>query len=123
VFRIISEGEMKIRRATIQDANLLLKWRNDPQTKKANYTQHEIQRDEHITWLIKILNDTNKKLLIAEENGVRVGAIRVDYSDGIYEVIMDGSARDEMSWNRKGNGSLRGTTKNIPNKGEDLSRQ
>ena len=78
---------MKIRRATIQDADLLLKWRNDPQTKKASYTKHEIRSDEHITWLIKILNDTNRKLLIAEENGVPVGTIRVDYSDGIYELL------------------------------------
>jgi RimJ/RimL family protein N-acetyltransferase len=77
---------MKIRRATIQDADLLLKWRNDPLTRKANHTTHKVQSEEHITWLTKILNNPNWKLMIAEEDGIPVGTVRMDYADGIYEL-------------------------------------
>ncbi len=77
---------MKIRRATMQDFDLLLEWRNDPQTRKASHTPYTIEREEHRTWLTKILNNPNWKLMIAEEDGIPVGIVRIDYADGIYEL-------------------------------------
>ncbi len=82
-------SSLKLRRATIHDADLLLEWRNDPQTKKGSHNINEIQRDEHISWLTKIIKNTNRRLLIAEYNGVPVGTIRVDHSDG---------GAHELSW-------------------------
>ena len=48
---------VKLRTATIQDADLLLEWRNDPKTRKASHNTDEVQRDEHISWLTKTLNN------------------------------------------------------------------
>ena len=65
---------------------MLLEWRNDPQTRKASHNTDEVWRDEHISWLTKTLNNTNRRLLIAEESGVPIGTIRADYSDGMFEL-------------------------------------
>ena len=78
---------IKPRTATIQDADLLLEWRNDPKTRKASHNMEEVQRDEHISWLIKTLNNRNRRLLIAEESGVPIGTIRADYSNGMFELL------------------------------------
>ncbi|HSP07591.1 MAG TPA: GNAT family N-acetyltransferase [Acidobacteriota bacterium] len=75
-----------LRSATIEDADLLLEWRNDPQTRKSSHNTAEVQRDEHISWLTKTLNNTHRRLFVAEENGVPVGTVRADFSDGVYEL-------------------------------------
>ena len=78
---------MKLRPASMQDSDLLLRWRNDPQTRKASHTPYKIQKEEeHRTWLTKILNNPNWKLIIAEEDGIPVGTVRIDYADGTYEL-------------------------------------
>jgi len=77
---------IRLRSATIQDTDLLLEWRNDPQTRKVSHHTAEVQRDEHISWLTKTLNNANRRLFVAEENGVPVGTVRADLSDGVYEL-------------------------------------
>ena len=77
---------MKFRPAMIQDADLFLGWRNDPKTRQMSHNTSEVLRDEHIAWLTKILHDANRKLFIAEEDGVPVGTVRADYSDGVCEL-------------------------------------
>ena len=77
---------MKLRQVTIKDADLLLEWRNDPQTRIASHNTAEVKIDEHISWLTRVLNNQNRRLLIAEEDGVPVGTVRADYSDGVYEL-------------------------------------
>lgn len=75
-----------LRSAIIQDADLLLEWRNDPLTRNASHNTAEVKIDEHISWLKKTLNNANRRLYIAEENGVPVGNVRADFSDGVYEL-------------------------------------
>lgn len=77
---------IKLRPVTIQDAELLLDWRNDPQTRQASHNTGEIQIEEHISWLESTLNNVNRSLFIAEEKDVPVGTVRSDYSDGVYEL-------------------------------------
>jgi len=77
---------MTLRPATTQDADLLLEWRNDPETREASHNTVEVLRDEHISWLTKTLNNSNRRLLIAEENGVPVGTVRADLAEGIWEL-------------------------------------
>ena len=75
-----------LRSATIEDADVLLEWRNDPETRKASHNTAEVQRDEHISWLSRTLMNPNRKLLVAEENGGPVGTVRADYSEGVWEL-------------------------------------
>lgn len=75
-----------LRLATLQDADLLLDWRNDPGTRLASHGAAAVQREEHVSWLTKSLSNANRKLLVAEENGVPVGTVRADFSDGAWEL-------------------------------------
>ncbi len=36
--------------------------------------------------MTKTVNDANRRLFVAEENGVPVGTVRADLSDGVYEL-------------------------------------
>ena len=61
---------MKFRPAMIQDADLFLGWRNDPETRQMSHNTSEVLKDEHMAWLTKILHDANRKLFIAEEDSI-----------------------------------------------------
>ena len=82
----LEKDTIKLRPATIQDADLLLEWRNDPETRSASHKTAVVQREEHISWLLKTLDNPSRRLLIAEENEVPVGTVRADFSDGVYEL-------------------------------------
>lgn len=75
-----------LRPATMQAVDLLLKWRHDPQTRSASHPMAEIEMDEHLAWLSRVLSDAQRKLLIAEESGNPVGTVRADFSDGVWEL-------------------------------------
>ncbi|MGA7876614.1 MAG: GNAT family N-acetyltransferase [Desulfoferrobacter sp.] len=86
-----------LRPATIQDADLLLEWRNDPETRKASHNTAEVQRDEHVSWLSRTLNNPNRRLLVAEEDGAPVGTARADFSEGVWGAILDGTPKRERA--------------------------
>lgn len=94
---------IRLRPATLQDAEMLLEWRNDPETRNASHNTAEIQREEHISWLTKTLNNLSRRLFIAEENGLPVGTARVDFSNGVYE----------LSWTVAPNARGRGVAKRM----------
>ncbi|MEC5388052.1 GNAT family N-acetyltransferase [Uliginosibacterium sp. H3] len=78
---------IRLRPATLQDAELLLAWRNDLQTRLASHGTHEIPLAEHWAWLDLVLADPARRLLIAELDDVPVGSIRVDTaSDDVAEL-------------------------------------
>jgi|GEM_PF-1474209 len=81
-----SISKLTLRPTTLRDADLLLAWRNDPETQKASLHQTEIQADEHLRWLNKNLNNPNLRLLIAEQDGSAVGTVRAEFSDGVWEL-------------------------------------
>jgi RimJ/RimL family protein N-acetyltransferase len=78
-----------LRLATLQDAKLLLAWRNDPQTRSASHDCREITLAEHLAWLNQLMGDSSRRLLIAEQGGVPVGSVRADKA-------IDGAT--ELSW-------------------------
>lgn len=77
---------MRLRLAGMEDADLLFDWRNDPETRQASHHTAEILRNEHMSWLSRILGDPNRKLYIAEEDHSPVGTVRADLSDGVWEL-------------------------------------
>jgi RimJ/RimL family protein N-acetyltransferase len=63
---------MIFRDATLDDADLLLAWRNDPTTRAMSGNSDIVPREAHLTWLAT----GNKRLYIAEVDGVPVGTMR-----------------------------------------------
>jgi RimJ/RimL family protein N-acetyltransferase len=82
----LEDDAIRLRLATIQDADLLLEWRNDPETRNASHNTGEVQREDHVSWLTKTLNDASRQLFVAEEIGVPVGTVRADLADGVHEL-------------------------------------
>ncbi len=78
--------EISLRAAAMDDADMLLEWRNDPGARKASHNTAEVQRIEHISWLSQTLSNPNRRLYVAEEYGVPVGTIRADFADGVWEL-------------------------------------
>lgn len=85
--------EITLRPATMKDADMLLEWRNEHETRKASHNTANVLRDEHILWLTRTLSNPDQRLCIAEENGNPVGTVRADYSDGVWELSWTVSVR------------------------------
>jgi len=81
----MSDG-IKLRSARMSDADILLSWKNDLETREASHGSDEVSRDDHIKWLSKTLENPSRKLLIAEEYDVPVGTVRADFADGAWEL-------------------------------------
>ena len=75
-----------LRSANIDDSQTLLDWRNDSETRRASHNLNKVTLDDHVTWLSKVLNSTNRKLLIAEKGGAPVGTVRADFGEGSWEL-------------------------------------
>lgn len=78
--------KITLREATMDDADILLSWRNDPKTREASHNTDEVSKEEHRRWLEKTLDLKSRQLLIAEIEGCPVGTIRADYSDNYCEL-------------------------------------
>jgi RimJ/RimL family protein N-acetyltransferase len=99
------EGKMRIRSATIDDARLLFDWRDDPVTRRASYDTGELLFDAHVAWLQATLLNPSRKLLVAEEEDVPVGTVRIDRSAGD-DVV-------ELSWTVSPHARGRGVAKQM----------
>jgi UDP-2,4-diacetamido-2,4,6-trideoxy-beta-L-altropyranose hydrolase len=69
---------VELRRATLDDAELLYDWRNDPETRRNSFSSDEIPFDVHVEWLRNKLAEPNCRLFIAELDGAPVAQVRVD---------------------------------------------
>ena len=82
------ENNLQLRPATLADAELLLLWRNDPDTRRNSRTQGVIDHDSHIEWLKRSFQSSFRAITIATVNGTPIGMIRADR----------GGERTELSW-------------------------
>lgn len=81
ISRVINElwPQIKVRRATIDDLDLLHSWRNHPNIRSVSANSEVISLEEHSEWLKKVLADPDRHILIAyQSDGVLVGAVRFD---------------------------------------------
>ncbi len=69
------------RKATLHDAELLLFWRNDAETRENSLNGQIVSLSEHLAWLEKTLADPNRQLFICEKTGHPVGTVRIDRLD------------------------------------------
>jgi N-acetylneuraminate synthase len=73
-----AEPEITLRPATLGDRELLLAWRNDPQTRAMSLSAAEVSRTEHERWLSSSLDSPDRKLLVAELGDKTIGTVRLD---------------------------------------------
>lgn len=69
--------------ATFDDADILLEWRNDLETRQASRNMDLVDKSSHIEWLKASLANPNRKIYIAYHP---VGTIRWDLTDNFYEL-------------------------------------
>ena len=80
---------MEIRRATMKDALDVLAWRNDPHTIAMSRTPGIVDQATHLAWFAKAIADQDRIILIATEDGRRLGMVRFDRSDGAWLVSIN----------------------------------
>ncbi|EIW90272.1 GCN5-like N-acetyltransferase [Alishewanella agri BL06] len=67
-----------LRLANMADADRLLHWRNDADTRRFSLNPELVTEQQHRHWLEKSLSNPKRRLFIAEYNGQPVGTVRVD---------------------------------------------
>jgi len=71
-------NEVEIRRAGSDDSEHLFTWRNHPTIRAVSRNPNPISWEDHSRWLDAVLTDTDRLLLIAEQDGSPVGVVRFD---------------------------------------------
>jgi RimJ/RimL family protein N-acetyltransferase len=78
---------LSLRPVEMADADLLLLWRNDPETRQASHNSDEVMLESHLTWLNTSLSNPEQRLLwIAEVDGKAVGTCRADRAENVWEL-------------------------------------
>jgi len=72
-------NNMELRKATFDDWKVLLDWRNDLETRQSSHNTEVVNEESHKKWLKSTLENTNRQLFVAMEQGVAVGTVRADY--------------------------------------------
>jgi RimJ/RimL family protein N-acetyltransferase len=70
------------RDAVEPDAELLLEWRNDPQTRVVSRSTGVITLERHLEWLRGALASADRVLLVVELDDEPVGTVRFDREPG-----------------------------------------
>jgi RimJ/RimL family protein N-acetyltransferase len=90
-------ARIALRPATLDDAKLLLEWRNDPSTRSQSLDSNVIELEPHVAWLSRRLDDpVNCRVYVAERDGAPFGQLRVERvaaAQGIVSVSIAAAAR------------------------------
>jgi UDP-2,4-diacetamido-2,4,6-trideoxy-beta-L-altropyranose hydrolase len=86
---------LRQRPAAMADAELLLKWRNEPAVREMSRSPEPIADRDHRAWLAAVLDDPRRTLLVLECQGRPVGTVRFDRTADAAEisVTLDPAAR------------------------------
>jgi RimJ/RimL family protein N-acetyltransferase len=76
--RPFEAGQVLLRPATAADADLLLEWRNDPETRSASRHAGSVDPAAHRRWLAESLNRPDRILLVGADHAGAVGIVRWD---------------------------------------------
>jgi RimJ/RimL family protein N-acetyltransferase len=64
----------------MEDARVLLGWRNDELSRRFSIETAVVDEDGHMAWLRESLANPRRQLLMALEDGKEVGTVRLDHS-------------------------------------------
>ncbi len=77
---------MKLRPASIDDAQLLFDWRNEPLTRAMSVNTEPVAWDIHEKWLSTRLARPEPGLYVCEDDGSPCGMVRIDNDEISYTV-------------------------------------
>jgi spore coat polysaccharide biosynthesis predicted glycosyltransferase SpsG/RimJ/RimL family protein N-acetyltransferase len=81
------EIDLELRQASLEDAESLLRWRNDTQTRESSRHRGEVTLPGHLAWLEASLRSDTRLLLVATDMGGEVGTVRWDLVEpAVWEV-------------------------------------
>jgi UDP-2,4-diacetamido-2,4,6-trideoxy-beta-L-altropyranose hydrolase len=82
--------DVTLRAARADDASLIRDWRNDADTVRSSAIARPVSDAEHARWFAATLTDAQRRLWLAEENGVPVGQVRVDFNGdaGVFSIVV-----------------------------------
>lgn len=69
--------ERHLRKATLEDMDLLFVWANEPMVRKNSFITAEISYEEHVEWYHKLLKRNNCQQYIYVVEGEPVGQARI----------------------------------------------
>lgn len=75
-----------LREVTIDDAELLFKWVNDPDTRSNSFDSHTISLKEHEDWFARVMADANQILYIMMREETPIGHVRYELSNNTAEI-------------------------------------
>lgn len=78
---------LRLRNATVCDAPMLYGWRNDPSVRKVSLQTAEIAYEQHERWMLQVMADPLRVLLIGQIAGHAVGCVRFDRGAGDRAVV------------------------------------
>ena len=79
-------GTIILRPASFTDMELLLSWRNDPETRRQSKSMAKVSIVEHEIWMRDVLDNPNIRLQIAILDGEAVGNIRANKKIDFWEL-------------------------------------
>jgi len=80
---------IRVRLAEASDSQVVLKWRNDRQSRLNSRNHDPISHDPHEVWFQGVLENPDRHIYIGEANGVPIGQVRFDLmksSESLFEV-------------------------------------
>jgi perosamine synthetase len=86
-----------LRNATMDDADLLLEWANDPDVRRASVNSDPIDRETHVAWLSAKLDDAETAFYICERDGARIGYARAERRDDDSAELAVSVAREQRN--------------------------
>jgi RimJ/RimL family protein N-acetyltransferase len=70
---------LTLREVRAEDSPMLFAWRDHPLTRAVSSNSAPLVREEHESWLDRVLADPARRLLVGEIRGRPVGVIRFDF--------------------------------------------
>ena len=78
---------VRARRADSADEARLLRWANDPVTRKDSFSQRAISADEHRQWFQQLLRDeASRQFIVESDRGAELGQVRLQRHGAEWEV-------------------------------------
>ena len=76
-----------LRKATIDDAQLLFDWTNDYEVRATAVIKKKIEWDEHVNWLTnKLQNNQSHIYILIDDNNENIGVIRFDKNNDAFVI-------------------------------------
>jgi RimJ/RimL family protein N-acetyltransferase len=78
VIRQMLASTLSVRPVRAEDAALLFGWRNDERTRLQSFDSQPLDPVGHVDWLMKVIRDEDRSLLLVSRSGRDVACVRFD---------------------------------------------